>query len=229
MGGIVIRGGAGGSSLSAVFASISAAASHPASLNLSTEGTLDWLHVGTVGPILPRQQNFGSAHARRASGGWLLQSFDWRQGPGTSGWGTLSQAGVTTMSTTLTDSLHTAVLSSNSRVGFVTATANAINSGWSFRAPCKPGPSGLTGARRRLRIYVQSFNCALTVTVRASDNSLTPISAAVGGSGAGSVSRIVEIVYVGPSGTELIVDGNVTVSSTNPNQTLSGITLEELT
>lgn len=211
-----------------VTATINATNNHPASLNLSTEGTFDWVHLGTSSPIIPRIQTTGGVHAKSGgSGGWLLHSFDWHQG-GATGWGTISQAGVCTMSTTLTDDLHTAALSSNLRVGFFTATANSINSGWRFRAPCIPGPSDLSGARRRIRIYAQSFNSALTVTVRSSDGSLTPITAVSGASGGGSVSKIHEIVYVGPPGTEIIVEGNITASSTNPNQTLSGITIESL-
>ena len=165
----------------------------PASVNLSTEGTVDWMHVATAQPITNAA---GIVHAPRAYGGWLVSSYRWR--PGTSGTATVDTSPTTYTTTALSDLNVTALNTTTDATYHNSSGSTTSDEGWLFRVPAGR-------ATRRVRVYAANRSNTLTVTVSASDGSMPPVS--VTNTTAAHDRHLYEIDFTGPLGTELIVSG----------------------
>lgn len=128
-----------------------ASASAPATLQISTEGTIDWFYAGVT--TLPRAISIGSLHSKQA-GGAIALSFDWILASGT-----LSTFGsaVPAVTSTASDDSTGAALSS-AATGVDVGKAAGSGQGWRFRVPASPSTT------RILRIYAGAFSGNITVT-----------------------------------------------------------------
>lgn len=196
----------------------------PASINLSTEGTVDWL--GFISSASePHKDSYGIRHAK-ITGGYLGDSFVFKQG--TASIATLTQASSnpgTTITTTQTDSLANAALNSTNFYGFTCSACAVGNTGFVVRAPCKPSIAG--AASRRLSIYMEDFHYTCTLTVRSSDGTLTPVTDSFSSSG-GTTGKLWRVDYAGDEGASIHVTMLCDSATTNPNWKIGGLTLKDL-
>jgi hypothetical protein len=127
-----------------------AQAAQPASVNISTEGTVDWLVPAAI-TTLPRAQLSSALHTK-ALGGKLHLGFDWIVSGGT----IFAQNDVMTITTTAGDDSANAVLAASIGSQGISIVAG-INIGWRIVVP--PSPNRIS----TLRIYCSTFSGECTI------------------------------------------------------------------
>lgn len=149
----------------------------PGTLNLSTEGTADWLDsnaVGTAGQVVPDPQLF--TH-RKVNGSDVMQrTFTWIVG-GATGWanGNGNDGGIS-KSTTGTDDIANGALSSSTTYSYsYSSNASQTGYGWKFDVPCKT-----TSQTLNLYAGVWSGSVAVTFTLPGGQSANYTISTAGG-------------------------------------------------
>ena len=196
MAGIVIRGGRAGIGVGTPAISVvSADSSGLGPLNLTTEGTLDWL--------VPRSNNERSSlytaasyHTKLSGGGWLARGFEWVFG-GLS----LSQITAATPPTlTTTDPTSNSKLTAdNGARPYIRASNLAhVNYGFRFAVPAAP-------TQRVLRLYSGQSSCNLTVAAHLLDESGVTQSVAFNTAAGVSAQRRWTITYTARQLSELLV------------------------
>ncbi len=189
-------------------------------INLSTEGTIDWVWAaGWFSGTVPFGAQIDVVRSKR-DGGWL---FD-----------TLTQLpyGITpttnnglswTHSTNGNpdDAYNGAALSPSHQQFFIyTSSSSQLNFGFKGRVPAPAGQA------RKLRIYGGQFSCQATLTAKLSVSGTTATIAADPGAGVGSSQRYTVDFTGGADGDELLFAFTVTANhGSSPNIVLSAITL----
>lgn len=198
-------GGSGGGGTGVGAISITSAAS-PATLNLTTQGVVDWfiLNGTTLNP--PRGTAFASVHSK-AMGGWVKNSFDWFSGVGGVGpavGGSSSIAMTSTAADDLTGAL-TAVTPNSSNIGVNNGAT--INFGYRFNVPAD-------SFTRTLKLNMAVNGVKATVTCRMVDGSVADQTTTVDAVADGLyVQKEVTIAYkAGATGSEMIVEVRVTTN-----------------
>jgi len=137
-----------------------AQADQPGTLNVSTEGTIDWL-VPNGTTTIPRQETSDNLHSK-AIGGWLSQAFDWIVNAGT----IFTQNDVMEVSSDAGDDTADVVLT-NSTASQGISKAAGIDIGFRLNAPASPDRVST------LRIYCSVFSGEVTITASLPFNSLS--------------------------------------------------------
>lgn len=194
-------------------------AAAPATLNYSTEGTIDWLvqNTGTEARVTA-----GTGISSKIAGGWLADSFQW-VGAGVSPSITAFSAQQPAGTTTATDTTGNTALAAVDTGGFATkSSTTAIGFGFKLRVP------SLT-TTRVLRIYTGQYSCDVTVTASLVDGSASPVTAVQAQAASTAANRKFTITFNSSSASELIVTVLVTVNnhdgSNNLNVGMMGVTL----
>jgi hypothetical protein len=151
---------------------IAAQAAWPASLNLTSEGTIDWHHIGSINAVRPAL----TATIKKIGGeGDMFHSFEWIKAPSASSAITNGDLDFPcTISTT--DDISAAGLSAYENGSYINVSATQIGHGFQFR--CRA-----MRATRVLRVYMgrnaTTVLCTATLTGGTSD---TESIAVAGGS-----------------------------------------------
>lgn len=147
-------------------------AAGPSTLNVSTEGAIDWVAPGRVTTQLRADGTPGNVHG--LIGGALLDSFWWVSG---GNGGTTSLATVAAVTPALTSTAGndraTTVLSSEATQTFIsTNTATGVGIGCSVRVPA-------VTTSRVMRVYTNQYSADITATatLTASDGTTTTANA----------------------------------------------------
>jgi len=168
-----------------------AQAAQPASVNLTTEGVVDWVAIGGNNTI-PRNLTSANLHTKVLGGGLHL-GFDWIVNGGTN----FIQNDVMTITTTVGDDTANAVLAASlSSQGINTAAGTNI--GWRLIAPPSPNRISI------LRIYCSVFSGEDTINVSMPFEGLST-SLTFDSGAAAALYKMLTIQYRG--------NGPVTVSS----------------
>lgn len=174
-------------------------------LNVSTEGTIDWLANISVSTV-PRALSGNAIHSK-STGGDLLLGFDWVVGAGTATTGTGSSQ---TITSTAGDDMGT-TLSANTGYAGVTAPGAVVGVGWRIRVPVYP-------TQRVLRVYCSVFSAGFTVTAKLLGGVSAPVVDVVSTGAAGQGVFQYVITYAGSVGMLLSVTGLVTTNlGSTPN------------
>ena len=212
---ITVTNPSGGTTTPAVIAGeiTIATASAPASVNFSTEGTIDWFYAGTIATT-PRLQSIPVYS--KLLGEQMYQLFDWVD-PGTmwayAGWTPL-------VSTTAGDSTGPALTNSNTGTGIYRNEVGAVNYGVRFGALART-------TTRVLRLYVGVFSGIATITARLSDGSHADVTATIEATAGVSADKMVTITYNSSEDfARLSVSVLITTNrGSSPNIHLMGATL----
>ncbi len=186
-----------------------------AGVNLSTEGTVDYLYMTLNNPYL---STTGAPHAPANRGGDILQTWRWR--PNSIANATAADASGNTFTTTATDDQNPAGISSNTYAVYFNSSNTTADMGWTFRIPSRG-----TGTRR-IRIYAANRDDTITVTATPSDG-VTPASTT---NVTGAYSRqTFEILFTGPVGTFLQVSGQASAGTANfPIYGIAAVTVADI-
>jgi hypothetical protein len=192
----------------------------PASVNLSTEGTLDYFFATAFTDV---PSSTATAVHSKVAGGWIWKSFAWVYGgnsmssdSGSAGYG---------LSTTAPDDIASTVASSSAAYQRMFSLASP-SSGWgySLRVPA-------TNTQRVLRIYHYNFHSVFTVTASLADGSASNATASLdctaGPFGDGNTwGGIIKITFNSMIAGDLIVKViNASRTSTDPNVIFKAATL----
>ncbi len=187
----------------------------PASLNLSTEGTYDWM-TPCGQTTTPRQQIPANNH-RKILGGWLSIGFDWVSEGGI----LYTQASTIKLSTNANDDTGGGPMTNfQTDQGLYTNSDSLTGFGFCFRAPAGVTP-------RTLKLYCSCFSAVITMKCRASDASFADTSDTFD-SGAGAVGLVQwDITYnTGRDGKDMLVQVLLTTNRhSSPHIKMSAITL----
>lgn len=210
MGGVVIRGGRGGSGetlLTTGGSIVIAQAALPGSLDMEAEGTLDYFSMGNTATDPLRSIAAGTVHAP-TYGGHMQVSADWVHASGT------SQSAYTSglPRTTGLHDLATVPFAAQTAARFIsTPTAGITHFGIRFRVPA---------ARqvRVLRVYADHWSCVATLAASLTDGSAPDASDTINtGAGAGA-ARKWTVTYNSAAGGDICVSLLVTTNhGSTPN------------
>lgn len=166
-------------------------------VNLTTDGTYDFLAIGAHNGGEPRAGTLPGQ--KLAGGGGLTASFCWLGGGQTVS--IFSQASTASFSATGSDYAGGGALTaSTTAAGINSSGGGAVNFGFTLNAVASKTTS------RRLRIYVGQFSCILTITAKLSDGTATPVSLTFdSGAGAGAEKMFQFDYQAGTDGAYLIV------------------------
>lgn len=189
-----------------------AQSSTPPTLNLTTEGTYDWIAPPTYEGI-PISKAWGPSNFK-VLGGWLQRSFCWTSGPSLF---TYTSA-TPTLTSAASDDSSTALTGFSTGVG-ITAGSN-LGVGFFF---CVPADS----YQRVLRIYCGVFSGVVTLNAVASDSSFSALTGTLTASAGAGASTVFKITYnAARDGQWLNVSVRLTTNSgSNPNVTCQAVTL----
>ena len=180
-------------------------ASSPATLNLSTQGTIDWLITSTQNP--PRVAAVGSVHSK-SLGGWLRESFDWISGgSGGTSVGTGGSSSVS-MTTSVSDDTSNALTSSTpNAIDIGVTNGTTTNYGFRFQVPAR-------GSAKTLKLNVGVNGVKATITCRLSDGSLADQTTTIDAVSDNTyVQKEITITYnAGSENAVMIVTVNVTTN-----------------
>jgi hypothetical protein len=212
----VIGGGGGGSAPILTVAKVTSGGGGnggwPATLNISTEGVIDWLfpHAITTNPRLVAA---GSLHAK-SLGGALANGFDWLL----VGQTIFTGASGLIVSNSVFDDLTGAAFSSTN-VNFQAIVQNSgVGIGWRMRVPALPSSS------RTLRIYGFNSSSEVTCTASLPNSGLANVSVAHDPGAGNSANYIFNVAYRGEG--ELIVTVTQTINhGSSPNIGFVGATI----
>ena len=180
----------------------------PGSVNLSTEGTVDWF-APFAATTPPRTQT--APHAK-ALGGQLLQGFDWVQ----NGNSMFTPGSWIPFSTNVGDDMTASLTASTSAIGVFTGAGTLF--GFRISVPA-------CALQRTMRIYTAVFSGTMTVTAKLDGTALSPVTLVYAAGAGGFIATPVEIVYKAQGGN-LVVTGLLTTNSgSGPNVAIAGITI----
>ena len=165
----------------------------PSTLNASVEGTIDWMVLTETNQ--PRIIIPGYQHAK-ATGGWLLESFDWIvNGAGLATYG----AGPLAITSEAGDDLATTALAAWNASQHALQFGSGTGMGCRLRVPAD-------SYNRVLRLYLGGFSAEYTATARLTDGSVAPVSQVFDTTPATWGWNVFEIAYHSArDGQELIV------------------------
>lgn len=182
-------------------------ANSPASINLSTVGTLDWMTLNGVTSNPPRAQSGFTIHSKQA-GGWIKDSFDWLNG----GTGTMSLATggsiVTTLTTSASDDMAPALSAAAPNLTLIrSGSGTPLNYGFRFSVPAFIASHVL-----KLDIGINSVKVTITCTM--SDGSVAPQTTTLDAVTSGTfVQKEFTITYnAGSNNAEMVVTVEVTAN-----------------
>jgi hypothetical protein len=181
-------------------------------VNMTTEGTEDWLSSPTVNPTTTFRM-IGTAPHKRL-GGRLLMYFDWAN-PGGTGF---TQAMGFTRTSTAADSTDGAAVNTTTGAGFF--HASVLEMGWRLRAHASE-------VQRRLCVYTSHWSSVLTIQAKL-DGVTTSTTLS---SGASTVARRRWVIDYDSFnlGAELTVAFNITTGlGATPNIAFGAATLQRL-
>lgn len=191
----------------------------PASLNASTEGTLDY-YFGSAFVSVPSGTT-SSVHSK-SSGGWIWKSFQWVYAGNSMTTDTISAGyGLTTNAS---DDIATSPASASSVLQRMLGSSPTVGWGYSFRVPA-------AATTRILRFYHFNFQSVFTVTAKLTDGSASTQTASLDSAdvviGDGSTwGGTVQVAYKSATAGELVVTVlNASRSATNPNLLFKAATL----
>ncbi len=166
----------------------------PAAVNLTTEGSIDWVYTPTS-PAPLWSLNPASNHTK-VVGGWLYHTVDNINIGGASTNGT-SIPGTGFTATSTDDTAGAAPLTSGTTYStFYTSTSTPINYGFRFRVPAR-------STKQVIRAYLSLYNGG--VTVSASLGASSAQTSHVLAVGAAQTNKLVTITFSGTLGDELNV------------------------
>lgn len=179
-------------------------AAAPTTLNLTTEGTVDWFAPIATGR--PKAALTTALHSK-AKGGWISDSFEWVHGGKSTS--TLTTFAITlAKTTTAADSTASAALSGHNTSAYMGInSASDTGAGFRFRVPA---PQGVA---RTLKVYIGNYSCTVTVTAELLDGSAAPVSTTNAQAANTSSEQCYTITYTGGASSDLIVTALVTTNS----------------
>ncbi len=191
-------------------------ASIPGTLNLTTDGTLDWI-APVANTALPRA---GSYHGK-ALGGYLQQSFDWVQEVASSNPYSISSGFNPSLTSNSGDDLQVPLSSSTAATGIANATGGATNYGFRVKVPAGTGT-------HTLKIYCSVFSGTATLTAKLSDGSASTATDTLVATAGNSASTKWTITYnAAKDGQTLFVSLLLTTNlGSGPAVNLGAITLQ---
>lgn len=136
-------------------------------INLTTEGTIDWLYLG--GTTIP---TITQGHSKLGGPGWLRRGFWWTFGTG--GIGFTSQVSGTAFTATASDDASNSTLTGGTDRGRLDGTVGATPAtgyGWTITVPASPYET------RLLRVYMGAFSNTVTFTATLNDGTTAPVTA----------------------------------------------------
>lgn len=182
-----------------------AQAALPASVNLSTEGTIDWLEIHTLTGLRPF---LTSLHAKVRGEDDMLRTFMWVKAPG--GGSTLTNGDLDfPRSITGSDDVDGAGLTNFENATYISVTGTQTGHGFRFRARA-------TRSQRVLRVYMGRNACTVLCTAALTDGT-TSTSSIAQPSGSGApftwLGRMLTITFNSSNdGQELLVECKATTT-----------------
>jgi hypothetical protein len=159
-------------------------AAQPGTLNVSTEGNIDWLSINGSATI-PRQLANSALHSK-SKGGWLALGFNWVQEGST----IFTQNEALQISSSVGDDTANAILTNSVLAQGVSNAAALINFGWKLIAPTSRKNISF------LRIYCSVFSGECTITVTMPFSGLSTSLTFDPGAGA-ALTRMLTVQYIG--------------------------------
>lgn len=211
-----IAGGVAGSNASALTV---VNANAPASVNLTTEGTIDWFQHGANNPFNPVASAIGTIGNKATGGRRIVSNWQWYYGGKAAGAGvgqvaSSNGASTTTVSWTAADEAAATTTTSSTGYGALGSTTGIINYGFNLRVPAR-------ATQQVLRIYYRhdaqgAGVGTITITATLSDGTTQSVVAAYD---AANLMRVATVTFAGAYwGMELDVVVNVT--ATNATSTI---------
>ncbi len=186
--------------------------SAPSTLNLTTEGTIDWF--ANLAATNPRLLNNGVLHAKIA-GGYIAKSFEMFSGGATTTTYTTFGTQQPTQTTTGTDDCATTALTNNATNGFTAiASATQVGAGFTFRVPA-------LNSSRVLRVYTGNYSCIITVTATLADGSASPASTTNDQAANTASNQLFTITYKSAQPCDLIVVCQITTNQHDGSNNLN--------
>ena len=190
-------------------------AAAPATVNFSTEGTEDWLHLNGTSTF-PTAQN--PPHTKALGIKTIWATFIWirRVAGNLFTFGSAAPA----VTTNVSDSTGPALTAYATGVGVTLTTAGNLGNGFCFAAPADK-------TTRVLRLYAGVFSGEITVTCRLSDGSLADVTSTYdSGAGVGAARKFTITYNASLNGKFMIVTVLLTINrGSTPNVNFVGATL----
>lgn len=191
---------AGGGGTSALSGTGPSAISSP--VNMTTDGTIDYIAIGTHGTSLPRSYTLPGV--KLSGGGVFLETFFWLGGG--QAVTIFTQNNGTAVTATGADYAGGGALTNNVAGAGVYVSTSGVGYGFTISAPALP-------TSRRLRLYIGHYSCVLSVTAHLSDDSVTPVTLTSDSGVTTAIEKLFEFNFASvAAGVNLVVTATVTTN-----------------
>jgi hypothetical protein len=174
-------------------------AAMPASVNLTTTGTLDWIYLANTTPVQPSSlvNPSGTIRGKSNGPGWVWKTFIWL-GEAVRGKANTYASGCTFSSTAADDNIAAALSSANGQyTGSATGSAD-VNLGFKFAIPT-------SGTTRTIKMWMQMTSGTATITCKTEDGSSADVTTTVVGAAGVTTHKEVTITVTSVLPTTLTV------------------------
>lgn len=185
-----------------------AAAACPASLDVSAEGTIDWMVCGAAADP-PQSTGYNVKH-HKIKGGWLWRNWTvFSAGNLNTGIGNYGPYGIS-MTTAAGDDTALAMSATALGLHYVQTVSADVGCGQSV---CIPAPT----AGRVLRLYINAYSCKARVTASLSDGSHADADATFDSGGAANLAKMITVTFNSAhDGAELLVRFQIDTNDGSP-------------
>jgi hypothetical protein len=165
---------------------VSAAAAAPASVNLSTEGTIDWVCPNGNYTVSLRQAAYTAVHAK-VNGGPLLAGCDWLYAGAT----TYATTGGMQKTSVATDDLYGTAMADDT--AYCAIYKNGTGEGFRLSVPAST-------TQQTLRIYFGQWSCVVTVIATLSGSGISAQTVTYDSGASSGRNSYVDVVFKGQGG-----------------------------